>query len=252
MDVPIGCWHLVGSSSGYRHLWGDVMEAGLQVMNNNNTLNIDSTYKNMELLGKYTVITSTAIWSGTYTGTVVVPGVNLMVGSRSTSPSTVFMVSESNGNSTVTVISKTAGLAVTVFAFGPPTTVQGNMGMQVFNQASQLVFDATHKYLRMRSVTAVTFSPTGSAQTFNFPDARSYICVPSQPFSMYTVSSSGIPPSNWTIARANIIWMHTNNGSSATFNRQTAMAEVYQSNAPASLTQTRLTGTIMMIDVTGF
>lgn len=150
------------------------MPAGIIVYNDNNIIQIDSDYKNLCLRSKVTVtcnvaysVGATSIYScaaQNYSGIT-----NLTIALRSTEQVMIFWISATQ----FSIVSPTNGASVTVYLFGDPPAVSENAGLQIYNSAGGLVFDASRRYMRVVDIIVDT-NHTG---TNVYPAGKTYATV---------------------------------------------------------------------------
>jgi hypothetical protein len=132
------------------------MTAGLQVFRPNNTLQIDSDIKTLTLTAKV-VASGWTLGSTVYSTTVVVPNTTVMLLFGNTSGSVVGIKEKyASGSSIVYRLWSNSTTAITCYGFGPTEITPANYGLQLFDAAGQLTFDATSKFLKIQGVTQTT------------------------------------------------------------------------------------------------
>ncbi|MDR5801213.1 hypothetical protein [Caballeronia sp. LZ001] len=126
---------------------------GLQVYNQSNVLQIDSTYKNLALRAKGSVAATTATAQGDwfYATVTVSAGVSPVMAFRCPVACYLRQTTIANGNITYLFLVKGNSQIVQYWIFDDPVqaTRSGNYGLQVFNSAGSLVFDSRSKYMRV-------------------------------------------------------------------------------------------------------
>lgn len=160
------------------------MPAGLQVINDSGTIQIDSTWANYALIQRVTV-TSTARppWSG--------PDLTRgAVHAGSQSGDLVFVQCASefclsgpnyrNGVREFTVGVFALGIPITFYVFRKQPPTASNYGMQVFDAGGELLFDAVSKFSKIKLTLATQGNNLANANTYNITPGRNYaIMMPS-------------------------------------------------------------------------
>ncbi|WP_375188418.1 hypothetical protein [Sphingobium yanoikuyae] len=171
------------------------MPYGLKVINTSGTVQVDETYRNLELISKTTISTSahgssggSAVMTGSHFTVTVTGGVNPIV---ATACSAEWVGLDGKGSSrsgsTFTFhfyCSGAAGTSVTVYVFdtpSTPSTPSSNYGLEVKNAAGARCYNSGLKYLRVQDI--LTFQV----------------------------------PTSWTYAAANSPWYFTRHASWATY-----------------------------------
>lgn len=155
------------------------MPAGLQVMNNSNIVQIDSTYANYVLWSKGTATASTVPgWavSGMYTVSISSNRKNSIIAIRCASNFVVLNSLDAAGNVVHQVLVEGAvSFDYFIFTADPPGAA--TFGMEVYNESGVRVYQATEKYLKMLGfyTTAVAAGTSGTISTPNKTPA--YICA---------------------------------------------------------------------------
>ncbi|TDJ77236.1 hypothetical protein E2H86_08625 [Pseudomonas putida] len=126
-------------------------EAGLQVFNNSNILQIDSKYRNYSFYTKGTLVTSAAGGLGGQ-GSVTITGRTYpVIAFRSTS-GMVGIHSVTRSGTSYTVLfqgnSRTAALEYWVFDV-PPTSSIAGAGLEVYTETGALAFSSAFKYMNV-------------------------------------------------------------------------------------------------------
>jgi hypothetical protein len=139
------------------------MGVGFEVITDAGSILLDATYPNLALIAQGTVNVGTNTAAGGVFGTIAVPATGQpMVFVRSAG--FVAILNVDNGT-----FSYQLAQGVTTFdywVFGPPQSIATNYGMQVFDAAGRLCFDAAQKYMRVNGAIAMnqqgmTFNDTG-------------------------------------------------------------------------------------------
>lgn len=125
------------------------MAYGIEVTNDHGTVLIDDSYSNLAVRHQGTLS------AGAGLRTVSVPGLDQPVPAVR---STAYAATASRQGSTGYIWSA-GGAQVHWYVFDTPTS-SGDYGLQVFNAAGQLTFDAYRKYARVRSVQSGVGSQT--------------------------------------------------------------------------------------------
>lgn len=136
------------------------MGAGFQCFNDSGYIQIDEKYRNLALLRKTTLSGTDANSAGVPLAAYTCRWVSYVATSKesvlafySTGKVCPFVVQEQNGTFVwkIALDSGSGKNQITIFEFGPPPASGSGSGwgFQVFNDDSQLVFDANFKYMRL-------------------------------------------------------------------------------------------------------
>jgi|694.fasta_scaffold00761_44 hypothetical protein len=174
------------------------MPVGMQVTNDNGVLQIDDTYKNIQLISKTSVTSMTQVSSGTlYNGTKAYWYYDIVV-SSATNP-----VIALNGNTTqwliigaVNISGSTytfrvfsdADVDFTYYVFDVPTT-SGTVGFEVYNSSGELQFTATRGAFKPTNQITTTIADGNKSTTL--ASGKTYAVVTVRP-GRYASSSSVI------------------------------------------------------------
>lgn len=163
------------------------MPAGLQVFNDSGIIQIDGTYSNLQLVARGSATTSmqTLAYNTQPNGTFQYDTPYVQINFTGTTPvfavsggSTVCVISTAvSGNSwTIGIVTPNGPTSFEWFVFDKATPSGTNVGLQVFNESGQLVFDAGQKYIRvLGSVLGVVPSYTsGTVSGYTNPLTYSY------------------------------------------------------------------------------
>lgn len=132
------------------------MTTGLEVINDFNTIVIDSNYSNF-MLSETGVVTTTARRVGTglvvYIGNITTSAINPQVFFRNTNGAFVAILQATYGSTSSFTVQSSAPGTFTYHVFGtniPPAS--RNFGLQVFKEDGSLAFDSGSKLLRYETV----------------------------------------------------------------------------------------------------
>lgn len=130
---------------------GDVA-AGFEIKTDSGIVQVDSTYKNLALIGKYSVSTTTyngVVYRGSFTAPA---GSNRVFALRSSVPALVSMVVGD-----VVTITSTAATTLDVFVFAdtPATVEASGAGLVVYNAAGEITFSSNMRYMRVAGAALV-------------------------------------------------------------------------------------------------
>lgn len=139
------------------------MQAGLQIYNDNNLIQIDSSFSNWSVIKKGTLVLNSSDSEFSSGGTQLnVAGVNPLIAIQGVNNNRTFRTRRlKQANGTFTFVFHMAQGAWA----GPPTikywifdqpTQAGSLGLQVFDQASKLVFDSSREYMRVMGLITQT------------------------------------------------------------------------------------------------
>lgn len=185
------------------------MPAGLTILNDSNTVQIDENYKNLEVTSKSSFSTTTGPGSSnwgnyqhadvTYQARSANPP---MVAVEASTGSFVFLLASSGGSFTFRLVFPlaTGPVSGAFWIFDePPGQSNSTFGLQVFDEQERLTFDALARYARVVCRLSVPSQSSGDPdQQFPVPVGRKYIPVQSV-CGTYAqsnpVSQPGVPPS---------------------------------------------------------
>ncbi|MFJ4055102.1 hypothetical protein ACIPZC_16845 [Pseudomonas sp. NPDC089743] len=150
------------------------MPAGLQVFTPDGLVQIDDTWVNFAMISKQSLTSTDNI---SFDG-LFVRGVQFYVASPQDlvfvhcTSEFGFMVRriETNGNNRCIVVTRALGVTVEVFIFRKQPPAASLYGLQIWNPAGELVFDAASKFCKVKGVIP---SFTGSA-SYNHPAGKKY------------------------------------------------------------------------------
>jgi hypothetical protein len=180
------------------------MPAGFQIINDGGVVQVDQDFKNYALFSKTTISSWPSNWnSGTgasvYSASVSVPASGSYVIALVTDSTSYASVMYGG---TVMAYRSTSGLpSVTAYVFAAPGASGASSGLQVFDAAGQVVFDAALKYMRVVYAGAIPSRslPNDVPYTYSGLPSGSYAVV--QSFSrQHYVYSPGVPGS-WQVWR---------------------------------------------------
>ncbi|RRU23566.1 hypothetical protein [Stenotrophomonas sp. 278] len=166
------------------------MPAGLTIVNDANTVQIDENYKNLAVATKVpfttTIVSGGAFWGNyqhadiVYTARYAEPP---MVAVEATEGSFVFLLSATGNTFTFRMVFPLAGSTVTgtFWIFDqPPSSSTSTFGLQVCDAQGRLTFDALFRYARVVGRMSVPFQNWGDPdQQYPVPAGRKYIAVQS-------------------------------------------------------------------------
>lgn len=209
--------------------------AGLQIINDGGSFQIDQTYRNLCLREKGTIATTATLSSGSsyvsFNRTGLTSPIIAVGGSATASVQTYWDAANSRHGFLISV-NGAIGTSVTFYIFDVPKDLGATYGFQVRDASGVLLFDATQPPLRVRG-----FYPNQSASVSSLAAGRTYaiahLLVGFRAFTveaLFTRMYGTVP---------------TTNGFSMNF--------INYSSIPSSPTQTivRLP-TLMAIDVTNY
>lgn len=123
------------------------MEAGIQVFNTSNTLQVDSTFYNLCLKYKGTVVTGSDNQPFASEFTLACKDPVLAFRCTTDFVYVIDQIDNSNGTWTFKIGSVGRGTTVNYYIYDVPSLGPSNMGMQVFNSGGALVFDTLWPYM---------------------------------------------------------------------------------------------------------
>lgn len=157
------------------------MPAGLAVyLDDGSTIQIDETYVNLMLIGKYQVMPDRLITMGNpnvYDVTLTITNAINPIIAISTSVPAAHIGTKYSGSSVTYTFAGYSDTPFTVYVFDDMQASPGAFGLQVFNENGKIVFDSSQKYLKVRS--SVVFEDYITAKITYPTDGRSYAFVPS-------------------------------------------------------------------------
>lgn len=175
------------------------MVAGLQVISDSNTLQIDENYSNLRVAHQGTlnvIVRNTVVNDPNSGASLTVIGNTPMLFFGANTSNTAFIVASRtrSGNSwTFTVYAKSQTLTDGSVASVPycifdsmPVTSPGTFGLQVYNDNGTLAFDSSNKYLRISGV----FQPTEGMLSTPLPSPTSFAMVDATWVYLQQISSS--------------------------------------------------------------
>lgn len=129
------------------------MEAGIQIFNGNNQIIIDSNYMNLALRHKGAITTTTTA-NFHYTVDLTLACTNPLIAFRCTTDYAYLVSQKNNNNGTWTFRLGSYGpsRSISYWIFDEPILGDSTYGVQVFNPAGKLVFDALFPYMRPTSI----------------------------------------------------------------------------------------------------
>ncbi|WP_201212837.1 hypothetical protein [Pseudomonas sp. S36] len=154
------------------------MGAGFQSFTSDtNRLQIDERFVNYQLVSKTTLVANGGGGSSSYqrfTGIQLEVNRGEIVAFASPSPFVFAQTFSLNGGDTylVGIASTVANQQITAYRFKPGPPSGSNAGMQIFNAAGGLVFDAASAFMRVGD--SQPFQPSAGAQTWAMAGGRNY------------------------------------------------------------------------------
>lgn len=149
------------------------MEAGLQIYNTTGNVQIDSKFKNLAVIqkGEVQLLGTDVEWTSGAKTKITVAGTNPLIAIQSTVRMRTRRLREANGSYSFyfNMSQNVSPPKVKYWIFDEPVSV-GNFGLQVFDQASQLVFDSSREYMKVIGFVNwnATFPYFGTSQTYNY------------------------------------------------------------------------------------
>lgn len=160
------------------------MPAGLQVINDFGTIQIDSEWQNYALVDVQTVtsVQNAQLFPGAFfRGSIYTNSFESdLVFAHCASPFSIVGTSYVNSQRRVGVATRnTVGIPVTFYSFRKQPIQASTFGLQVFNAAGELTFDAASKFAKIVRVLSASQVFNGSG-TISLPANRKYaVCIPS-------------------------------------------------------------------------
>jgi hypothetical protein len=219
---------------------------GLQLFNSSGNVQIDSTYKNLGLREKGSVVSSSSAPIGStgfyYATFTTVAGTCPVVAFRSNG--TCYLShSTTSGNSTTYYFScSAANVTVQYWIFDDlaNVTLSGNYGLQVFNAAGGKVFDSRSKYMRIVDLVRGTNEASNGAMASGFTQSYSGLpaVVQGQLYYYLTYGIIGASSAPYTVQRILTAATVTFPSGGVTWQSKTADVSVFtnQSSLPDSRT----------------
>lgn len=183
---------------------------GLIIRNQDNFIQIDSTYANLGLTSKGTTTApdyAGGLNGGYYQGYVTVTGINPIIALSSTDYCKVRMMTQSGNSFTFYIWCKTQNQSFDYYVFDSPgiISLSGNYGLQVFNNGGSKVFDSRIPYMRVKDVRTMYYGSTQPPGTDTPTDSAQYVSlgkiavIESQAIKYYSVvqlpgGNPGDPP----------------------------------------------------------
>ncbi|GAA0690895.1 hypothetical protein ISN75_00975 [Dyella marensis] len=150
-------------------------EAGLQIFNaDGQTVTVDSTYRNFALRTKGVATTTQASGFSSYVD-FQLSGLTIpMIATKSTITSAARVANVGNGNFIFRIYANSdPGAQIPYYIFDVPTPSDSRFGLNVFDGAGNLTFDATGgKYLRV-----VDFIQWDAGISKSYQPGREYACI---------------------------------------------------------------------------
>jgi len=233
---------------------------GLQVVNDGGFVQIDSTYKNLGLLAKGSVISSgTPTQTGWYPAVFsVAVGATPIVAARPSSGYAVLVSTVLSGNTvTYTYYCDASGTTLYYWVFDDPArgiNDGSNYGLLVRNAASEVVFDSRLRYMRVLGFFSgneyyAPAPPIDSGETFSY--ASSNLAVVQSAFRhWWTGIALGSPPNSGYA----LLFMtgFSISGSNATF-KLCNVNTIYSNQGPITVEGNRIENyAYMVLDVSNF
>jgi hypothetical protein len=171
------------------------MSAGFEVINDSQSILIDQNFQNLALVAKGTISIGSNSSPGGYSGFTTIPATGIpLIFIRCAG--WVAVTGATNGR-----FDWRMAKGVTTFdyyAFAPPQSIGGNLGLQVFGSDGTLCFDAQQKYLRILGTMATKgsmFFPdsggVGTVISFPLPGTLPAVCF-SDPGGQFQVVTGSI------------------------------------------------------------
>jgi hypothetical protein len=180
------------------------MPAGFQIINDSGVVQVDQDFKNYALYSKTTISSWSNSWnSGTgssvYSASVSVPASGSYVVALVTDSTSYAAVMY---GSTIMAYRSTSGFpSVTAYVFAAPGASGATSGLQVFDAAGEVAFDAALKYMRVAYAGPIPSRalPNDVPYTYSGLASGSYAVLQSFSRQRY-VYSPGVPGS-WQVWR---------------------------------------------------
>ncbi|MHA6196818.1 hypothetical protein ACX3YG_20910 [Pseudomonas wadenswilerensis] len=153
------------------------MSVGLEVLNGNDRVLIDSKYKNHFLRQKVTVSTAkpTYNWIGSVARVTITDAVCPIVLWRSAAGFGFYSLTWQGSNAIASLHTPSGpGTSVTFYVFDTGVPSHSGYGLQVYNDQGELVYDALAKPLRIKSYVRGQGSLTTAMDPLNIPLAGEY------------------------------------------------------------------------------
>lgn len=229
------------------------MPAGIEVRNNNGTIQINELNPTLALRGKQSNTTPAALYqyrTHTFTG-VDVPAFGLSCQSTA-----VFIVSFKRVGSTCTV--QVGGNAVnrdyTIYHFDRPQPTSGGYGLQVFDATGKCTFDSQRSPGVIRAVVHPPGASWASSVATAKPNTRQWCGIIANSIDVFTEVDGGqIGPNEWWREQAFYVTgvrtaplTATVSAAQRLFDRATVNSQV------SNLTDVRGEHAVMWVDVTGY
>lgn len=165
------------------------MPTGLQIFNDDNTIQIDSSYTNLALLQK---ITQPMVVSGGNVGESVftTPASTPFAAIHSTQSVGLRYCRRSGSNFTRFYTSGSRGQNVTLYVFGPPHT-SGNTGIQIFDENGVMTFNSNNVYCDIVAVLTANGNVNSVIGNYTFKPNRKYAFALSSSIADYYSETSG-------------------------------------------------------------
>ncbi len=148
-------------------VWSLLMDAGLQIFNQNNNLQIDSAYSNYVMTTKGSAVSRPRSPDAGYGVDIASGKKNSIIAIRSGTYAAVFNSLDPAGNVVHRVVTETNGAALDYWIFAADPPGDTSFGLEVYNAAGVRVFQSTAKYMRLLnfSTVPVTAGTSGSIAT---------------------------------------------------------------------------------------
>lgn len=151
------------------------MPAGLQVFNDSDTIQVDSTWKNFSLVSRTVINSSKSAWQEPDLAGAVYAnsGINDLVFVYCATPFLAVGVSQQSGVRYYRVgTGNSENIPVTFYTFRGQQPTSSSYGLQVFNETGEITFDSLNKMNRI--VGLMPIAPGQTATFYNFNRTRKY------------------------------------------------------------------------------
>jgi hypothetical protein len=146
--------------------------AGLQIINDGGSFQIDQTYRNLCLRQKGTAVTSSTLSSGSSYASFNVTGLTspiIAIGGSATASVQTYWDAPNSRHGFLISANGAVGTSVPYYIFDVPTELGATYGFQVRDASGVLLFDATQPPLRVRG-----FYRNQSANVSSLASGRTY------------------------------------------------------------------------------
>lgn len=175
------------------------MTVGFEARNDSNNLLIDGNFQNLVYVASGTATTDT-VHDQFSVKTINLNGLTgyPVVAVQAASGGYAVVRSYSNGAAVVDIVLLGGvGTSCRYFVYALPTAVPSNFaGMEIYNQAGQLVFSTAYRYMRVVGTVSGRAGPGSAAASLTLPSGRSYAVIQTAPMAYArVVNQSPAPPS---------------------------------------------------------